>query len=281
MVAMLTKGNLAQTQGPGGGVLFDAVSSARLELERLDDTRREALRQRAALNTQLGDIATQIQRRKASVNGKSLLPDFVLADLLSRSQALSESLALQNREIEALDQARRVRVERLISLYDQLVKQTTAAVRSADRVRQGQQLGVLAKARAEREALRAELALAPIKPLMISLEDLLASDDPHELRERADVVRDEYDRCLKQFIALDKRIAELEAEMRLNHELYDIVGDLLLEGVGEDKFNLTNESLSRQIQSLKQRRTQVEQEISRLEVLSDRIREKIKASVGN
>jgi hypothetical protein len=227
----------------------------------------------------------------------------------------------------------------LIKLYDELVEQAAAAAHAADRTRQAEQLKVLGKARAEREALRAELPLSPVKPLLISSWDLLASDDPNELRERADVVRDEHDRYRKQLAALDQRIADLEAEVRLNRELRDFVGEQALFGeesrtlrlsqvgeaatksggskepngssdaagsynggsagqsneqssnsagvsarapigIGEGEINLNNGSIADQIKTLKQRRTQVQQEIKNLQVLYDRISEKAEASTG-
>jgi hypothetical protein len=337
VVALITGGSLARAKDSGGGSLVDSVSSERFALERLDDARRELLRQQTVLKAQLSELATQIQKRKANITGTPLLPDLVLNDLLRRSQALSESLTVQSHEIEALEQARRVRVLKLIKLYDELVEQAAVAARTADRTRQAEQLQVLAKARAEREALRVEQPLMPVKPLLFTPQDLLVSDDPEELRERADVVYDEHDRYLKQLAALDQRIADLEAEVRLNRELRDFVGEQALFGeesrtlrlhqskeinaeptgtgksgsnvdvytaadpaggsnepssttisgwaraplgVGEDRINLNTMSITDQIQTLKQRRTQVQQEIRKLQVLYDRISEKAEASTG-
>jgi hypothetical protein len=54
---------------------------------------------------------------------------------------------------------------------------------------------------------------------------MLASDDPDELAEQADAVRDEQDRLRKELARLDRRIGELANERRLDLQMRDFITD--------------------------------------------------------
>lgn len=201
--------------------LVDRISSARLDLERLDDARREVISQRDALDAKLQRLAAEIRRRKEAREKARLLPDYGLDRDLRESQRLSGALTLLHRELAALDRARTTKLEALVSLYDQLIEQTRSQV-AGRQDRAG--LGMLQRLQRERQALRKQLAPAPTTG-SLDLRDMLASEDPEELGERCDAVRDEQDRLRKRLAALDQRLVELESERRLEREMHDFIAD--------------------------------------------------------
>ncbi|HOX42119.1 MAG TPA: hypothetical protein PK668_00910 [Myxococcota bacterium] len=220
-------------QAPGPRSRIDEISSLRLDLERLSEGRRQVLAQRDALAGRLEALARDIERRKSSGAGERLLPDFqLLADLRS-SQELSEAVSALNREIGQLERTYRERLERLGALYDEAVAGTVGALRAAGADERADLTRVLARLRSERETLRQELA-PDREPAGAggpeSGVNLLASDDPEELGERADAVRDDQDKLRRQLASLDGRIASLERELRLEREMRDFLSD-------QDLFN--------------------------------------------
>jgi hypothetical protein len=215
-------------QAPGPRSRIDEISSLRLDLERLAEGRRQVLGQRDALARRLEALARDIERRKAAGAGERLLPDFQLLSDLRSSQELSEAVSALNREIDQLERTYHERLERLGALYDDAVEGTVGALRAAGEGERADLTRVLARLRSEREALRHELE-PDRKPTDAggpeSGTNLLASDDPEELAERADAVRDDQDKLRQKLASLDTRIAALERELRLEREMRDFVSD--------------------------------------------------------
>ncbi len=210
--------------------LVDQVSSIRLEIERLDDARREVVRQRTQLAGRLSRLAGEIKKRKADRGEGGILPDLPLQEMLRRSRDLSETLTLITREMEALNRARKDRLQKLSQVYDRLVERTTAAVRQASGARKAELLDALAEFRAQRERVRRELLPRPKARPPLETSELLASDDPEELRERADAVRDEQDRLRRRLERVERRIAQVRADRRLEREMQDFQKDQVLFG---------------------------------------------------
>lgn len=205
--------------------LFDQTSALRLEIERLDDTTSTVAKQRDQLAGRLNSLATKIKKRKADLPEDSLLPNFGLQGMLQESQQMSESLTLLNKELEALRNIRTQRLQRLGLLYGQLVDQTAQRVRSTSGSQQKELVKVLARVRHQRDLVRRELdpGSAPRPPMEI--QNLLATEDPEELSERADAIHDEQDRLRRRLASLDKNISEIRADRRLERDMRDFVED--------------------------------------------------------
>ncbi len=215
-------------QAPGPRSRIDEISTLRLDLERLDDGRRQVRAQRDDLARRLESLARAIETRKAAGAGGGLLPDFRLQADLRTSQELAEAISLLNRELDQLDGAYRARLARLGALYDEAVEGTVGALRSAGGAARGDLARVLARLRAERDDVQRRLSPghAPRDPGAPEPgADLLASDDPEELAERADAVRDEQDKLRQKLALLDGRIASLDRELRLDREMRDFLTD--------------------------------------------------------
>lgn len=207
--------------------LVDRISSLRLSIERIQDAESAVRTHRDALAKQHEALARQIKDIKESM-GKSVLPNFPLEAKLRKSQDLSESLTLLNRELDALNRARKKSLRQLSEVYDRLVEQTAQSARGVSGHKKQNLLRLLGRARTERKAVRVQLSDSLALPGAIDKVDeseLLASDDPEELSERADAVRDEQDKLRKELAFVDGRLKQLVDEARLDREMRDFVGD--------------------------------------------------------
>jgi len=229
-LTLILAGPTAPAQDNSEAALVDQVSSIRLEIERLDDARKEVVRQRTQLAGRLSKLAHQIKQRKAERKQGGILPDLPLQEMLRRSQELSDTLTLITREMEALNQARKDRLQKLSLIYDRLVERTARSIRRASGARKAELLKSLAEFRSQRDRIRRELMPRPKARPPIQTEELLASDDPDELRERADAVRDEQDRLRRRLKRVERRIAQVQADRRLEREMRDFQEDQALFG---------------------------------------------------
>ncbi|MBW1873443.1 MAG: hypothetical protein JRJ19_15345, partial [Deltaproteobacteria bacterium] len=229
-------GAFAQAQEPKAE-LYDQISSLRLEIERLADAGREVIAQKEKMGAALESLARKIDQRKADRSQESILPDFALQNMLRQSQELSETLTLMNRELNALGDARRDRFEKLDLLYGQLVEKIAKEMRAAKDKQKTALVKNLTKLRNDRESIHKELFTPARQADPMETDDLLASDDPEELKERMDAVRDEQDRLRKRLAQLDKQITDTDSEMRLDREMRDFVEDHAL--FGEESRTMT------------------------------------------
>jgi len=177
--------------------------------------------QQLAGRNELSKLSERITTLKAESKGK-LLPGGELDAALKRSQELSTSLsdlaqsvagkesALENANLALLDglsaELNRVRAE-----FD---RQTDRQVRKGliDQMR---------KLRAEREALRQTLPATRIP----NLDTVKPSDDPEELLEQADLLRDNEEKLRKELKSLEARIAERRDEAELDKRVQRFMGE--------------------------------------------------------
>ena len=207
--------------------LVDRISSLRLNIERIEDAANAVQRHRDSVSRQHEALASQIKDIKENMDN-SVLPNFSLESKLRKSQELSKTLTLLNRELQALKKAKRQRLQQLDTAYTHLVDYIAKSAKTAPSDQRGQLIKLLAKARKERAAIRAQLSsdTGPVEPEKdLDEKELLASDDPEELSERADAIRDEQDKLRKELALLDKRLRQLADEARLDREMKDFVGD--------------------------------------------------------
>jgi len=229
-LTLILAGPTAPAQDVPEAALVDQVSSIRLEIERLDDARKDVVLQRNQLAGRLSKLSQQIKQRKAERKEGGILPDLPLQEMLRRSRELSETLTLITREMEALNQARKDRLQKLSLIYDRLVERTARSIRQASGARKTELLRSLAEFRTQRDRVRRELLPHSKARPPIQTGEMLASDDPDELRERADAVRDEQDRLRRRLNRVELRIAQVQADHRLEREMQDFQEDQALFG---------------------------------------------------
>ena len=184
--------------------------------------RAEQLKQRNELST----LSSKIETLKAASKGK-LLPGGELDSALKRSQDLSGVLSdlaqqVSGREAEletanvALLDGLSSELTRVRSQFDRL-----SGSSQADRdVRKGL-IGQLRKLRAERDALRLTLPASKIP----TLDAVRPTDDPEELLEQADLLRDNEEKLRKELKSLDARIKERRDEVELDRRVQRFMGE--------------------------------------------------------
>lgn len=207
----------------GQAALIDRISTTRLALERIEDAADIVRSQRDVAAQSHESGAAEIRQIKSANKDAGLLPNFELQRKLRRSQELAETLTLLNRELQALQQARLDRLQQLALAYEKLIQQTAGQAKSTSGQRQADQLALLDQARRELAGIQQQLTPAPRAPREIDGAQLLASDDPEELAERADEVRDEQDRLRKELAQLDSRLRQQAREARLDREMRDFI----------------------------------------------------------
>lgn len=183
----------------------------------VNDTRHEQM----AKTQELNQLSGRIEALKANAKGK-LLPGSELDSALKQSQELSgvlTSLAQSLSEKEnALEQSNlsllTAMTDEMKSLRAEFDRQTSHAGRAAT-------IAKMKALKAEREQVRAAIPSAKV-PALSNLKD---SDDPTELLEQADQVRDDEDKVRSQLKALETRINEAKAERDLDNRMRQFSGE--------------------------------------------------------
>jgi hypothetical protein len=211
--------------------LFCLTASVALGATSLDSLRASASAARSAMNQARGEqlkdqaelnaLGTRIESLKAAQKGK-LLNGGELDSALKRSQELSSaltdlagSISTRQGELEAANLAL------LNALSDQLGSLRAQFDRQTDRDARRALIGKMRELRQERETVRA--ALPPTK--LPALDALKASDDPEDLLEQADLMKDNEDKVRKELKALEKRISDAKADRDLDKRVRQFVGD--------------------------------------------------------
>jgi phage shock protein A len=210
-------------------ILTVAAASARaatgLEITRKEATAargrvNEIRAQQMSLRSELNQLATRIEALKAESKG-ALLKAGPLESSLRRSQELSglltdaaQRLAHAEAELERHDLAL------LSTLSAELEAMRARWDRTSDRQARAELLRRMREIRAEREQVRARLPAARVPAL-----EVRGSDDPEDLLEQADALRDSEDKVRQQMRALQAQIAEIRRERELERRMSDFLGE--------------------------------------------------------
>jgi hypothetical protein len=174
-----------------------------------------------ARRNELSTVSSRIEALKAQSKG-ALLPGSELDQSLKRSQELSgtltelaQRLSARESELEAANLAL------LEALSGELTRVRAEFDRQTNRdVRRGL-IDQLRKLRAEREAVRAALPATRLP----TLEALKPSDDPEELLEQADLLRDNEEKVRRELKALEARITQRREEVELDRRVQRFMGE--------------------------------------------------------
>lgn len=201
----------------GAGQLDALRSSAKSARDQASAVRSEQMQKRQQLN----QVSSRIETLKAEAKGK-LLPGSQLDAALKQSQELSGALTalaqtMSSRETE-LETAN---LALLQALSDQLTSLRAEFDRQSDRANRQKILVQFKALRAEREQVRAALPAAKVP----ALEALRFSEDPSELLEQADAMRDNEDKVRRELKALEGRIAEAKSERELDGRVRQFLGE--------------------------------------------------------
>jgi hypothetical protein len=220
----------------GAGQLDTLRSSAKAAREQAGMVRSEQMAKRQELN----QVSSRIEALKAQAKGK-LLPGSQLDAALKQSQELSgvltslaQTMSSRESELESANLAL------LQALSGQLTSLRADFDRQTDRANRQKILAQFKALRAEREQVRAALPAAKVP----ALEALRFSEDPTELLEQADAMRDNEDKVRRELKVLEGRIAEARSERELDGRVRQFLGEESLFDDQDRRLRVRRESPS-------------------------------------
>ncbi|MBL8951717.1 MAG: TetR family transcriptional regulator [Myxococcaceae bacterium] len=170
---------------------------------------------------ELNKLAARIEELKAKQKGK-LLPGSELDEALKKSQELSASLTSTASSLQGLEAGlESANLALLSELSNELNRLRADFDRQTDRAARTALIGKMRKLRSERDQVRAMLPAAKLP----ALEVVKPSDDPEDLLEQADLLKDNEDKVRKQLQAVEQRIAEAKSERDLDSRVRQFLGD--------------------------------------------------------
>jgi hypothetical protein len=182
---------------------------------------RELRERQQALRGELNTLAGRIESLKAERQGR-LVAGAELEAALRRSQELSGELSgLAQALAGAEGEAERRNLALHTALSEELARVRAAWDTSRERVARTELLSRMRTLRAEREAVRAALPPSQVP----ALERAEASDDPEDLLEQADALRDSEDKVRQRLQALRARLHEVREERELERRMNDFLGE--------------------------------------------------------
>ena len=214
--ALLCLTLLASQAWSATGVEAMRANSAGLRSQ-VSQLRGEQLSKRNELST----LSGRIEALKSQSKG-ALLPGSELDQSLKRSQELSGTLTdlaqrLSTREAE-LESAN---LALLDGLSAELTRLRGEFDRQTDRAARKNLIDQMRRLRAERESVRAALPAAKLP----TLDTLKQTDDPEELLEQADLLRDNEEKVRRELKALDARITQRRDEVELDRRVQRFMGE--------------------------------------------------------
>jgi hypothetical protein len=173
-----------------------------------------------SLRMELNQVASRIQSLKAEQKG-ALLTGGELDSSLRRSQELSGLLTTAAQEMSLAEaESERGQLALLQSLASELDALRTQWDRTRDRDARSQIVARMRALREERDQVRALLPASKLPALPST-----GSEDPEDLFEQADALRDSEDKVRQKMTALRARIDELREERELDERMSDFLGD--------------------------------------------------------
>ncbi|MEW6434379.1 MAG: TetR family transcriptional regulator [Myxococcota bacterium] len=201
-----------------GATSLDALrSTSRATRDQVSQLKAEQLKKRSELSA----LSSRIEALKAQSKGR-LLPGGELDTALKASQELSGALTELAQQVSAREtELEAANLALLDGLSGELNRLRAEFDRQSDRGKRKGLIDQMRKLRAERDALRATLPAAKLP----TLDAVKPSDDPEELLEQADLLRDNEEKLEKELKALDARIAERREEAELDQRVQRFMGE--------------------------------------------------------
>jgi prefoldin subunit 5 len=174
-----------------------------------------------ALRGELNGLAERIETLKAQRQGK-LTSSAELDQALKRSQELSGTLTgLAQGVANAEGESERAHVALHAVLSEELAQVKAAWDSTQDRPERARLVSRMRELRTERDAVRAALPASQVP----ALGRADASDDPEDLLEQADALRDSGDKVKQRLKVLKARITEVREERDLERRMSDFLGE--------------------------------------------------------
>lgn len=196
-----------------------------LELENLNLEKSKIL--------QLGDsLAVPIQQLK-SKQDLNIFQRRRLEQLLKSSQELDQNINNVHQKMEQLDREHQSVLRRLLGWYDEQIDNMMNAAKAKKlSPAEQQQLSAwnLERSQYLKKIRHNEIQLQLSRPIEIE-----ESDSYQTIKQKADLLRDQEDKARKQISLVDKRVNELQSELKLRSRLNELIADTYLMGQPTEK----------------------------------------------
>lgn len=197
-----------------------AIDTARAQAvaarAKVSEIRSKQLYTRAELNK----VASRIEALKAQQGG-ALLTGSELDAQLQRSQELSGALTETAQRLSVAESdLEQENLAYLNALNAELAQIRAQWDQTQDRAAKAKVMARMKTLRAERDGVRAQLPASRVPALAGT-----RSDDPEELLEQADAIRDSEDKVRQKMAALKTRIGEIKDERELDRRMSDFLDD--------------------------------------------------------
>lgn len=197
------------------------VDSLRAEARTARGQVRELRDRQQLLRAELNTLAGRIELLKAEQKGR-LVAGPELEAALRQSQELSGQLSgLAQSLAGAETEAERRNLALHAALSDELARVRAAWDATSDREARSRLISRMRELRTERDALRSALPASQVP----ALHRGESSDDPEDLLEQADALRDSEDKVRQRLGVLKTRIAEVREERALERRMSDFLGE--------------------------------------------------------
>jgi hypothetical protein len=182
---------------------------------------RELRERQQGLRAELNTLAGRIESLKAEQKGR-LVAGSELETALRRSQELSGQLTGLAQSLSGAEsEAERRNLALHTALSDELARVRASWDATSDREARAGLIARMRELRDERDAVRAALPASQVP----ALDRAHASDDPEDLLEQADALRDSEDKVRQRLQALRSRITEVREERELERRMSDFLGE--------------------------------------------------------
>lgn len=197
------------------------LESARAKAQAARTEVRTLRERQQALRGELNGLAERIATLKDERQGK-LTSGAELDQALKRSQELSGTLTgLAQSVASAEGESERAHLALHAALSEELARVKAAWDGTEDRQERARLVARMRELRTERDAVRAALPASQVPEL--GRAD--ASDDPEDLLEQADALRDSEDKVKQRLKTLKARITEVREERDLERRMNDFLGE--------------------------------------------------------
>lgn len=211
----------------------NALETARAEAKSARAKLYETKSRQQALRSELNQVSGRIEAMKAK--GQTFLQNPELDAQLRRSQELAATLTELAQSMSGLEAKSQASASALLTvLNDELNRLRNELDRSTDRNARKAAISQIRALRAEREQLRGQLPATAVPALNDS-----GSDDPEELLEQADALRDSEDKLRAQMKQLQARLQEAKEEQELDRSIDNFARDDAMFDDSDRRLRLT------------------------------------------
>jgi hypothetical protein len=198
------------------------LEALRAEAQATRAQTRELRERQQGLRAELNTLAGRIEALKAEQQGR-LVAGSELETALRRSQELSGQLTgLAQSLAGAESEAERRNLALHTALSDELARVRASWDATSDREARARLIARMRELRDERDAVRAALPASQVPALDRAHA---SSDDPEDLLEQADALRDSEDKVRQRLKALQSRLTEVREERELERRMSDFLGE--------------------------------------------------------